>query len=111
MNFTRAGVFRSANRTPSESFSRVQELTHVEVRPIDIATDFQDFDDYWIPFLGGQGPAPGYVQSLSDEQQAALRERIRAGLPFALDGSIPLVARAWAARGLQTTVIRNENND
>ena len=86
-------------------------LTHVEVRPIDIATDFQDFDDYWIPFLGGQGSAPGYVQSLSDEQQAALRERIRAGLPFAMDGSIPLVARAWAARGLQTTVIRNENND
>ena len=86
-------------------------LKHVEVRPIDIATDFHDFDDYWIPFLGGQGPAPGYVQSLSDEQQAALRERIRAGLPFALDGSIPLVARAWAARGLQTTVIKNEDND
>lgn len=76
-------------------------LRDVEVRPIDIATDFQDFDDYWIPFLGGQGPAPGYVQSLSGEQQAALRERIRAGLPFALDGSIPLVARAWAARGFR----------
>lgn len=86
-------------------------LSHVEVRPIDIATDFQDFDDYWIPFLGGQGSAPGYVQSLSDEQQSALRERIRAGLPFAMDGSIPLIARAWAARGLQTTVTRNKDND
>ena len=76
-------------------------LRHVEVRPIDIATDFQDFDDYWSPFLGGQGPAPGYAQSLSDERRAALRERIRAGLPFALDGSIPLVARAWAVRGFR----------
>ena len=75
-------------------------LTSVDVRAIDIATDFQDFDDYWSPFLGGQGPAPGYAMALSDERRAALRERIRAGLPFALDGSIPLVARAWAVRGV-----------
>ena len=35
-------------------------LPHVEVRAIDIPTRFRDFDDYWTPFLGGQGPAPGY---------------------------------------------------
>ena len=75
-------------------------LTPVDVRAIDIATDFRDFDDYWSPFLGGQAPAPGYAMALSDERRAALRERIRAGLPFALDGSIPLVARAWAVRGV-----------
>lgn len=75
-------------------------LKDVEVRPLDIATDFRDFDDYWTPFLGGQGPAPGYAMSLSAEQRLALRERIRTGLPFAVDGSIPLVARAWAVRGL-----------
>jgi SAM-dependent methyltransferase len=75
-------------------------LTPVDVRAIDIATDFQDFDDYWSPFLGGRGPAPGYAMALSDERRAALRERIHAGLPFALDGSIPLVARAWAVRGV-----------
>ena len=74
-------------------------LERVEARPLDIATVFRDFDDYWTPFLGGQGPAPGYARSLSDERQAALRERIRAGLPFAPDGSIPLMARAWAVRG------------
>ena len=76
-------------------------LHNVEVRPIEIATVFRDFDDYWSPFLGGQGPAPSYAMSLSDERRAALRERIRAGLPFASDGSIPLVARAWAVRGLR----------
>jgi hypothetical protein len=76
-------------------------LREVEVRSIDIAADFRDFVDYWSPFLGGQGPAPGYAMSLSDERRAALRERIRAGLPFALDGSIPLVARAWAVRGFR----------
>ncbi len=75
-------------------------LHNVEVRPIEVPTVFRDFDDYWSPFLGGQGPAPSYAMSLSDERRAALRERIRAGLPFASDGSIPLVARAWAVRGL-----------
>ena len=74
-------------------------LSDVEVRPVDIATDFRDFDDYWQPFLGGQGPAPGYVRSLTAEPRETLREQIKAGLPFALDGSIPLVARAWAVRG------------
>jgi SAM-dependent methyltransferase len=74
-------------------------LSQIEVRAIDIATNFQDFDDYWSPFLGGQGPAPSYLMALSDERRAALCERIRAGLPFSIDGSIPLVARAWAVRG------------
>jgi SAM-dependent methyltransferase len=74
-------------------------LEGAAARPIDIPTKFRDFDDYWQPFLGGQGPAPGYLASLSDERQAALRERLRAALPIALDGSIPLVARAWAVRG------------
>jgi len=76
-------------------------LKDVEVRAIDISTEFRDFADYWSPFLGGQGPAPSYAMSLSEEQRATLRERIRAGLPFALDGSIPLAARAWAVRGIR----------
>jgi hypothetical protein len=52
-------------------------LQQVEVCPIDIPTAFRDFDDYWSPFLGGQGPAPGYAMSLSEERRGALRERIR----------------------------------
>ncbi|MEX2395175.1 MAG: class I SAM-dependent methyltransferase, partial [Actinomycetota bacterium] len=31
-------------------------LRAIEVRPIDVPTTFRDFDDYWAPFLGGQGP-------------------------------------------------------
>jgi hypothetical protein len=37
--------------------------------------------------------------TLSEDRRAALRERIRANLPIAADGSISLVARAWAVRG------------
>ena len=74
-------------------------LTDVEVRGIEVPTDFADFDAYWAPFLGGQGPAPGYVMSLDDDRRAQLREQLRTRLPFADDGSLHLVARAWAAKG------------
>jgi SAM-dependent methyltransferase len=73
-------------------------LASVEVRGIEIPTMFRDFDDYWTPFLGGQGPAPSYAMSLDEEARAALRERIRGRLPVAADGSISLIARAWAVR-------------
>ena len=82
-----------------ERLWRDQGLVDVATRPIDIPTRFRDFDDYWTPFLGGQGPAPGYAISLDEDRQAELRERIRADLPVASDGSIDLVARAWAVRG------------
>lgn len=74
-------------------------LHEVEVCAIDVPTRFRDLDDYWSPFLGGQFPAPDYAMSLSEEDRAALRERIRATLPFSEDGSIRLIARAWGVRG------------
>jgi SAM-dependent methyltransferase len=74
-------------------------LKDVEVRAIEVPTVFKDFDDYWNPFLGGQGPAPTYAMSLDEEHRTALREKIRAGLPVAADGSISLLARAWAVKG------------
>jgi hypothetical protein len=74
-------------------------LARVQVRPIDVATRFVDFDDYWTPFLGGQAPAPGYAMSLSEDKRAVLREHLRSRLPYAADGSVPLTARAWAVRG------------
>ena len=74
-------------------------LQSVDGTALEIATPFRDFDDYWLPFLGGQGPAPGYAMSLSEEHRTALRERIRADLPIGPDGAIALDARAWAVRG------------
>lgn len=73
-------------------------LKDVEVKPIDIPTSFMDFDDYWQPFLGGQGTAPAYAMSLDEAARARLRDRIRVRVPTEANGSIPLTARAWAAR-------------
>lgn len=74
-------------------------LGRVDVQPIDVPTVFRDFDDYWTPFLGGQGPAPGYARGLPPDRRDLLRDTIRRRLPIALDGTIPLQARAWAVRG------------
>ena len=73
-------------------------LIGVEVKPIDIPTPFENFDDYWQPFLGGQGPAPAYAMSLDETTRARLRDRIRERIPTAADATISLTARAWAVR-------------
>jgi SAM-dependent methyltransferase len=74
-------------------------LHRVEVTAIDIPTPFAGFDDYWRPFLGGQGPAPAYAMALDEAARTRLRDRLRERLPVEADGSIRLTARAWAARG------------
>jgi len=74
-------------------------LHDVEVKPIDIPTVFVHIEDYWQPFLGGQGPAPAYVMSLDEAARKHLRDSIKARLPINADGSITLNARAWAVRG------------
>jgi len=74
-------------------------LRDVECRPLDIPTRFADFDDYWNPFLGGQFPAPDYAMALGEDDRVRLRERIRAKLPVGADGSVALIARAWAVQG------------
>jgi SAM-dependent methyltransferase len=74
-------------------------LERIETRAIDVPTVFKDFDDYWIPFTSGQAPAPGYCMSLTEEKRATLRDHLRRTLPTAADGSIALIARAWAVRG------------
>ena len=76
-------------------------LTTVEVTPIDIQADFADFDDYWLPFLAAQGSISKYLGSLNEEGKATLREQLQRQLPIDADGSIHLVARAWAAKGIR----------
>jgi SAM-dependent methyltransferase len=82
-----------------EALFRAAGLREVETTAIDVPTVFSDFDDYWSPFLGGQAPAPGYNMSLTEAERAALRELLHRRLPIRPDGSIHLVARAWAVKG------------
>jgi len=74
-------------------------LTDVRTTAVMVPTVFEDFDDFWEPFLGGQGPAPGYVASLTEPAREELRVALASRLPTQEDGTIALMARAWAVRG------------
>ena len=82
------------------SLFRAGGLTGVETGALEIPTDFTTFDDYWVPFLRGTGPAPAYVASLGPDQRDLLRARLERRLPAGSDGRISLRARAWAVRGV-----------
>ncbi|HUM72256.1 MAG TPA: SAM-dependent methyltransferase, partial [Chloroflexota bacterium] len=73
-------------------------LHHIEVTGLEVTMMFTDFADYWSPFLSDQGPAPGYVAGLGMAELTGLEEHLRATLPIGADGSLNLVARAWAVR-------------
>ena len=80
---------------------RANGLERVEEQPIAIHLSFASFDDYWSPFLGGQGPAGAYVASLSEPRRAALEARLRSRLlGTRQDGPFTLQARAWAVKGV-----------
>lgn len=78
-------------------------LQDVRTEGLAIATRFESFDDYWLPFLGNTGPAPGFVASLDETRRSVLRGRLERRLAAAAgpaySGVIDLVARAWAVRG------------
>ena len=74
-------------------------LRGVATEALEASTQFTSFDDYWHPFLGGQGPAPAYAMSLEEAAREDLRDRVRSRLPVQADGSISMVARAWGVRG------------
>jgi SAM-dependent methyltransferase len=75
-------------------------LAEVERGSLTIRMDYADFDDYWRPLLGGQGPVGTYVTALDDAARGRIADAVRraycAGAP---DGARSLTATAWAVRG------------
>lgn len=102
-----AGEFDEGIRFPLcrkgslESLFRNAGLKQVESMAIEVKTLFRNFNDYWEPFLEKVGPAPAYVMSLNEKDRQKLEDRLRKSLPIDDDGSIPLTARAWAAKAIK----------
>ncbi|MCI0865207.1 MAG: class I SAM-dependent methyltransferase [Chloroflexi bacterium] len=84
---------------PLADLFRATNLQAIDVRALDVPTVFVDFNDYWAPFLGGQGPAGSYCVSLPEDDREHLRKHLENSVPFRSDGTIHLIARAWGVRG------------
>jgi SAM-dependent methyltransferase len=76
-------------------------LKKIEVIPIDIQAQFRDFDDFWQPFLAAQGSVSKYLLSLDEAMKTAITTQLRKQLPIKADGSIQLVAGAWAVKSIR----------
>jgi ubiquinone/menaquinone biosynthesis C-methylase UbiE len=82
------------------AFFRQQGFENVQEAPLTAVLRFESFDDYWAPFLLGQGPAGAYVASLPKDRQAALASRLRHRLlGDGPDHPFELQVRAWAVKG------------
>lgn len=77
---------------------RTAGLRDVRTTAIHITLRLRDFDDYWLPFQGGQGPAAAYLRSLDERGRAALADAVRARLGNTPGGPL-LHATALAVKG------------
>jgi SAM-dependent methyltransferase len=72
----------------------------VQETELTIRMEFSSFDDYWLPYLGTDGPGAEYVATLSSDHRAKLREAVRlAYLDGDPDGERSYSSTAWAVRG------------
>ena len=85
---------------PLQALFERNQLKSVSVQALDIPTVFQNFTDFWRPFLGNTGPAPTYLASVSDDVREQIRLTLKSRLAPIPDQPIELSARAWAVRGI-----------
>jgi SAM-dependent methyltransferase len=76
-------------------------LVRIEDTLITIRLEYSDFEGYWRPLLGIQGPTGRYIAGLAPD----LRERIEAAVRAAYcagapDGPRAMSTTAWAVRGI-----------
>jgi hypothetical protein len=72
-------------------------LRDIEESTLTISVVHSSFEEWWVPYTLGVGPAGTYVAGLDDATRASLRERCRSRLPAP---PFTVRASAWAARGL-----------
>lgn len=98
-NLDEGNRFTICNRKKLATSFENAGLNDIKTTELDINTVFVNFDDFWNPFLGGQGPAPSFLATLPDIKKNALKNLIRKKLPVESNGSIKLIGRAIAIRG------------
>ncbi|MEO3470342.1 class I SAM-dependent methyltransferase [Roseomonas sp. CAU 1739] len=90
---TRPGELGAAWR--AAGFAEIRETA------LTIRMDYAGFDDFWSPYMGGQGPAAAFVSGLDPTAQGQLRDAVRrAYIDGEPDGPRSYAATAWAVRGV-----------
>ncbi len=80
---------------------RAMGLRAVAETSLTIRMAFASFDDYWRPWLGGQGTIGAYVTGLAAERRALVERHVRlAYLAGGEDGPRSFAATAWTVRGV-----------
>lgn len=103
-----ADALRACNCTrptmrPGELAAAWRDAGFLDIREtaLTIRMEYADFEDYWAPYLGRQGPAADYVARLDARAVARLRDHVRlAYLDGEPDGPRSYAATAWAVRGV-----------
>jgi ubiquinone/menaquinone biosynthesis C-methylase UbiE len=73
----------------------------IETTELAIRMEFSNFDDYWAPYLGKDGPAAEYIATLDAAALTRLRDAVRSAyLDGDADGPRSYVAIAWAVKGI-----------
>ena len=84
-----------------EAMWRKAGLVEVEEGTITTRFEFADFDDYWSPFLSGDGPPGQFVMGLPPEQRRTMERQLRhvflSGRP---DGLRSFIGAAWICKGV-----------
>jgi ubiquinone/menaquinone biosynthesis C-methylase UbiE len=76
-------------------------LTGITETMLTIRMDFDGFDDYWDPLIGGQGTLAAFLADLPAEARGRIKEGVRAAyLCERPDGPRSFASVAWAIRGL-----------
>ncbi|RZZ81553.1 class I SAM-dependent methyltransferase [Pseudoxanthomonas winnipegensis] len=98
----RARNFTRPMTRPGELATAWREagLVEVEQTQVGIRMAFADFEDYWSPYLGKDGPGAAYVSGLDAAARARLEAAMRAAyLDGEADGPRAYAALAWAVKG------------
>jgi SAM-dependent methyltransferase len=75
-------------------------LADIRTARLEFSMEFESFDDYWLPFLGGATPTSAFAAALNTETGGALADTLRDIIPNVRpDGSFVLPALAWAVSG------------
>lgn len=99
----RRRIYRRAITQPGELadvWARA-DLGNIAETTLTIRMDFENFGDYWAPYVGGDGPYAAFVASLDEPARNRLAASVRdAYLGGDVDGPRSFMASAWAVRGV-----------